>query len=46
MKNNYFELNGKVKQQLLGTAIDTNCAPPYAYACTLMDKVETGFLES
>ena len=29
LKNNYFELNGKVKKQISGTAIGTNLTPPY-----------------
>ena len=29
LKNSYFEFNGKVKQQLSGTAIGTNFTPPY-----------------
>ena len=45
LKNNYFEFNGKVKQQLLGAPILTKSAPPLD-ACIFMDKVETGFLES
>ena len=44
LKNNYFECNGNVKQQLSGTAIGTKRAPPYT--CIFMDKVETDFLES
>ena len=40
LKNNYFEFNRKLKQQLLGTAIGTTCAPPYTF------KVQKGFLES
>ena len=44
LKNNYFHVYGKVKQQLLGTAIGTKFAPPYA--CIFMDQVETEFLES
>ena len=44
LKKNYFEFNGKVKQQLSGTAIGTKFAPPYA--CIFMDQVETEFLES
>ena len=44
LKNNYFEFNGKVKQQLCGTAIGTKFAPPYDYI--FMDQVETEFLES
>ena len=30
LKNNYFEFNGKVKQQISGTVIGTTFAPPYA----------------
>ena len=30
LKNNYFEFNGKVNQQISGTAIGTTFAPPYA----------------
>lgn len=41
LKNNYFEFNGTIKQQLLGIAIGTRCAPPFAYI--FADKVETGF---
>ena len=44
LKNNYFEFNGKVKQDLSGTAIGTNFAPPCA--CIFMDQVKTEFLES
>ena len=44
LKNNYFEFNGKVIQQISGTAIETKFAPPYA--CIYMDKVETSFLET
>ena len=44
LKNNYFEFNGKVKQQISGTAIGTKFAPPYA--CMFMSKVETNFLET
>ena len=44
LKNNYFEFNGKVKQQLSGTAIGAKFAPPYT--CIFMDQVETEFLES
>ena len=41
LKNNYFEFNGKVKQQISGTAIATKCAP--TYACTYMDEFENEF---
>ena len=44
LKNNYFEFNGKVKQQISGTAIGTKFVPPYA--CIFMSKVETSFLET
>ena len=44
LKNNHFEFNGKVKQQISGTAIGTKFAPPYA--CIFMNEVETSFLES
>ena len=29
-KNNIFEFNGKVKQQIAGKAIDAKFIPPYA----------------
>ena len=44
LKNNYFEFNRNVKQQLSGTEIGTKCAPPCA--CISKDKVNTNFLES
>ena len=44
LKNNYFELNKQIKQQISGTAIGTKLAPPYA--CLFMDKIETAFLET
>ena len=31
LKNNFFEFNGSVKQQVLGTTIGIKCAPTYAY---------------
>ena len=43
LKNDYFEFNGKVKKQILGNAIGTKFAPPYA--CIFMDQVETKFLK-
>ena len=36
IKINQFEFNGKVEQQLLGSAIGTKCAPPCAFI--FMDK--------
>ena len=44
LKNNYFQFNGKVKQQISGTAIETKFAP--TYACLFMDQVETDFLRA
>ena len=44
LKNNYFELNKQIKQQISGTAIGTKLAPPYA--CLFMDKIEAAFLET
>ena len=43
LKNNYFEFNGQIKQQIAGTAIGTKFAPPYA--CLFIDEIETAFLE-
>ena len=44
LKNNYFEFNGKVKKQLLCTAIGTTFAT--TYAGIFMDKLESDFLKS
>ena len=44
LKNNYFEFNGGVKQQISWTAVGTKFAPPYA--CIFMDQVETDFLQT
>ena len=41
LKNNLFEFNNKVLQQISGTAIGTKFAPPYA--CIYMDRVEQDF---
>ena len=41
LKNNFFEFNSQIKQQISGMAIGTKCAP--MYACIFMDKVETVF---
>ena len=43
LKNNYFEFDNKIKQQISGTAIGTKTAPPYA--CIFMSNLETKFLE-
>ena len=42
-KNNFFEFDEKVQQQISGTAIGTKFNSPYA--CIFIDKVETDFLE-
>ena len=44
LKNNVFEFNNQIKQQISGTAIHNKCPP--TYACIFMDKVETEFLET
>ena len=44
LKNNLFEFDNKVFQQISGTAIGTKFAPPYA--CIYMDRVEQDFLET
>ena len=45
LKNNYFEFNGHVKRQILGTAIGTKFAHIYD-ACIFMDEKETNFLQT
>ena len=42
LRNNYFEFNGKVKQQISGTVIGTKCDPNYA--CIYIDEFENEFL--
>ena len=44
LKNNCFEFNSKIKQQVIGTAFGTKFAPPYA--SLFMDNFETSFLET
>ena len=44
LKNNYFEFNGRIKQQISGTVIGTTFTP--AYACIFMDDLENKFLET
>ena len=44
LKNNFFEFNNEIKQQISGTAIGTKFAPPYA--CIYIDKTETNFLKT
>ena len=44
LKNNYFQFNDKVKQQISCTAIGTKFAQ--TYACVFMNQVETHFLRA
>ena len=44
LKNNIFEFNGMVKQQIAGTTIVTKFAPPYS--SIYMNEVETEFLKT
>ena len=44
LKNNYFQFNDKVKQQISGTTIGTKFPP--TYACVFMNQVETDFLRA
>ena len=44
VQNNCFEFNGETKQQISGTAVGTNFAPPYE--CIFMDQVESEFLKT
>ena len=43
-KNNFFEFNHEIKQQISGTAIRSKFAPPYA--CIYMNKTEADFLKT
>ena len=43
-KNNYFEFNTLVKQQIFATAIGTKFEPEYS--CIFLDDVESKFLET
>ena len=44
LKNNFFEFETKIIQQISGTAIGTKFAPPYA--CLFMDGTENDFLRN
>ena len=44
LKNNFFEFETKIIQQISGTAIGTKFAPPYA--CLFMDRIKNDFLDS
>ena len=44
LKNNFFEFNNEIKQQISGTAIGTKFTPPYT--CIYKDKTETYFLKT
>ena len=41
LKNNFFQFNNEIKQQISGTAFGTKFAPPYS--CIFMDKTDTDF---
>ena len=42
LKNNFFEFETKIIQQISGTAIGTTFAPPYP--CLFIDRIENNFL--
>ena len=44
LKNIFFEFDGEIKQQKLGTAVGSKFKPPFA--CIFMDEVETQFFKS
>ena len=44
LRNNLFEFNIKLLQQISGTAIGTKFAPSYRYI--YMNRVEQGFVET
>ena len=44
LKNNFFEFETKIIQQISGIAVGTKFAPPYA--CLFMDRIENVFLDS
>ena len=44
LKNNFFEFETKIIQQISRTAIGTTFAPPYK--CLFMDRIENDFLDS
>ena len=44
LKNNFFEFDTNVCQQISGTAIGTKSTP--TYACIFMDQLETKYLEN
>ena len=44
LKNNFFEFNNEIKQQISGTTHGTKFAPPYT--CIYTDKTETDFLKT
>ena len=44
LKNNIFEFDSKIMQQISGTAIGTKFAP--SYACIFLDYMENEFLEN
>ena len=45
LKNNFFEFDTKIIQQISGTAIGTKFAPPYMHICLFMDRLKNEFLD-
>ena len=41
LKSNFFQFNGKIKQQIPGTAVAMKCS---TYACKFMEELERAFL--
>ena len=44
LRNNYFEFDSNIFQQISGTVIGNKFAPPYA--CVFMDQHEIKYLET
>ena len=44
LKNNLFEFETKIMQQIFGAAIGTKFAP--LYACLFINRIENNFLDS
>ena len=44
LKNNSFEFDGSVEQQVSGSAIGTKCTP--TYVCKYMEAIGTEFLKT
>ena len=46
LKNNYFEFDSCIKQQISRIAIETEFAPPHPNIHAFMDNVESAFIGS